>query len=333
MQGLESGGINLINTGDTFMPKKMPNEELERKIKDLEEKVRLHKEGEKKCLTLLDNLECEAFMKDDSHRFVFMNKYMRDRYDENGLLGKSVHELVPKKDSDQIIEEDARVFSGETVHVTRIVKDKSGRKRTFRIVKFPFMQEGQTTLLGGIAHDITEYAQIGAETRKGADDLGKKAEKRVDELEKTIEKLNMDKMMLEESNVALRVLLKKRDEDRVEIEEKILFNVKELVKPYIEKTKETELTPKQNALLSVVQSNIDDIISPFVRDMSLKFMKLTPMEIQVANMIKQGRTTKQIAELMNLSGRTIETHRKKIRNKIGIGNKKANLRSHLLSLQ
>ena len=189
------------------MPKKMPNEELEKKIKDLEEKVRLHKESEKKCLPLLDTLE------------------------------------------------------------------------------------------------------------------------------KTIEQLNMDKMMLEESNVALRVLLKKRDEGRVEIEEKILFNVKELVKPYIDKAKETELTSKQNALLSVVESNINDIISPFVRDMSLKFMKLTPMEIQVANMIKQGRTTKQIAELMNLSGRTIETHRKKIRNKIGIGNKKANLRSHLLSLQ
>jgi len=149
----------------------------------------------------------------------------------------------------------------------------------------------------------------------------------------TNEKLSMNKMMLEESNTALRVLLKKRDEDRVETEEKMIYNVKELIKPYIEKLKETELSALQSALLSVVELNIDDIISPFVRDMSLKFMKLTPMEIQVANLIKQGKTTKQIAELMNLSGRTIETHRKKIRTKIGIGNKKANLRSHLLSLQ
>ena len=145
--------------------------------------------------------------------------------------------------------------------------------------------------------------------------------------------LSMNNMRLEESNVALRVLLKKRDEDRIQIEEKVLYNVKELVKPYIQKLKETKLNPKQSALLSVIESNIDDIVSPFVRDMSLKFMKLTPMEIQVANLIKQGKTTKQIAELMKLSSRTIETHRKKIRNKIGIGNKKANLRSHLLSLQ
>jgi len=149
----------------------------------------------------------------------------------------------------------------------------------------------------------------------------------------SLEELTMQKFKLQESNVALRVLLKKRDEDKVEIEEKMIYNIKELVKPYIEKLKETELTSKQSALVSVIESNIDDIISPFVRDMSLKFMKLTPMEIQVANLIKQGKTTKQIAELMNLSGRTIETHRKKIRTKIGIGNKKANLRSHLLSLQ
>jgi DNA-binding CsgD family transcriptional regulator len=155
----------------------------------------------------------------------------------------------------------------------------------------------------------------------------------VDELEQKNYELQMNSLRLEESNVALRVLLKKRDEDRIQIEEKVLYNVKELVKPYVEKLKDTKLNPKQSALLSVIESNIDDIVSPFVRDMSLKFMKLTPMEIQVANLIKQGRTTKQIAELMKLSSRTIETHRKKIRNKIGIGNKKANLRSHLLSLQ
>ena len=154
-----------------------------------------------------------------------------------------------------------------------------------------------------------------------------------EELEKNNYELKMDNFRLEESNVALRVLLKKRDEDRIQIEEKVLYNVKELVKPYVDKLKETNLNPKQVALLSVIESNIDDIVSPFVRDMSLKFMKLTPMEIQVANLIKQGKTTKQIAELMRLSSRTIETHRKKIRNKIGIGNKKANLRSHLLSLQ
>ncbi len=165
------------------------------------------------------------------------------------------------------------------------------------------------------------------------DELRNRVEEKTLELEKIIDELQKKNLISEGSNVALRVLLKKRGEDRFEIQEKMLYNIKELVKPYIVKMKNTALSSLQMALLSVVESNIDDIISPFVRDMSLKFLKLTPMEIQVANLIKQGKTTKQIAELMNLSSRTIETHRKKIRTKIGIGNKKANLRSHLLSFQ
>ncbi len=297
------------------MANSLPHKELEKKVAELEKKVQQLQEVEKRFLAFLDNLDCEAFMKDEKHQFVFMNKHMRNEYEKSGYLEKPVHKLVPKKMADQIIEEDKKVFSGETINVIRTIQDKSGQKRIYRVIKFPFPQHGQTKLIGGISQDITEYSKQNIE------------------LAQLNEKLKTKNMMLEESNVALRVLLKKRDEDRVETEEKMLYNVKELIKPYIEKLKETELTPLQNALLSVVELNIDDIISPFVRDMSLKFMKLTPMEIQVANLIKQGKTTKQIAELMNLSGRTIETHRKKIRTKIGIGNKKANLRSHLLSLQ
>jgi len=59
---------------------------------------------------------------------------------------------------------------------------------------------------------------------------------------------------------------------------------------------------------------------------------LTPAEIQISNLIKQGKTTKEIADLLNLSDRTIETHRKNIRRKIGIRNKSENLRTHLLNI-
>jgi DNA-binding CsgD family transcriptional regulator len=137
---------------------------------------------------------------------------------------------------------------------------------------------------------------------------------------------------LEELNSALRVLLRKRDEDQTELEEKVLSNVKELVLPYVERLKTSELDPKQMAYLSIVESNLDDIVSPFARKLSSKYLALTPMEISVANLIREGKVTKDIAELLNMSARTVEFHRQNIRKKIGIKHKKANLRSHLMSI-
>ncbi|MGD9383035.1 MAG: helix-turn-helix transcriptional regulator, partial [Desulfobacterales bacterium] len=82
----------------------------------------------------------------------------------------------------------------------------------------------------------------------------------------------------------------------------------------------------------IMESNINEIVSPFTRKMSLKYLNLTPTEIRIANLIRHGSSTKDIAEIINVSPRTVETHRKNIRRKIGLDRKRANLRSHLLSL-
>lgn len=138
----------------------------------------------------------------------------------------------------------------------------------------------------------------------------------------------------EEMNVALRVLLKKRDEYKAELEGQVLTNVKELVLPFLERLKNTRFTDeRQVSYLGLLESNLNEIISPFSRTLSSRCLNFTPTEIQIANLIKEGNTTKWIAELMNLSTRTIEFHRDNIRRKLGIKNKRANLRTHLLHMQ
>ena len=137
---------------------------------------------------------------------------------------------------------------------------------------------------------------------------------------------------LEEANAAFKVLLERRDEDKIELEEKVLSNVKELVVPYLEKLEKTGLDASQKTYLSILESNLNEIISPFLHTLSSKYLNISPREIQVANLVKQGKTTKEIAELMISSTRAIEFHRNNLRNKLGLKNKKANLRSYLLSL-
>jgi DNA-binding CsgD family transcriptional regulator len=49
-------------------------------------------------------------------------------------------------------------------------------------------------------------------------------------------------------------------------------------------------------------------------------------------LVKQGKRSKEIAELFGLSVGTMITHRNNIRKKLDLRSKNANLRSHLLSL-
>jgi PAS domain S-box-containing protein len=137
---------------------------------------------------------------------------------------------------------------------------------------------------------------------------------------------------LEEANTALKVLLDKRDEDRAELEEKVSLNMKWLVLPYLEKLKKSGLNERQEAFANILESLLNDIISPFTHKLSPQHLNLTPTEIQVATLVKEGKSTKEVAELLNSSTRTIEFHRENLRKKLGLKNKKINLRSYLLSL-
>jgi len=172
--------------------------------------------------------------------------------------------------------------------------------------------------------DIVSLVQITRNITKQ-----KLAERTLREREK---ELKIKTNTLSELNAALRVLIEKKDNDRLETEQKVLFNVKELVIPFLERLKKTSLTSKQLAYLYILESNFNDIISPFSRTLSSKYLRLTPTEIQVANLVKDGRTSQEIAEVMNLSRRTVESHRDGIRKKLDLRNRSANLRSYLLSI-
>ncbi len=145
--------------------------------------------------------------------------------------------------------------------------------------------------------------------------------------------LRVQSRHLEEVNTALKVLLKQRDNDKKAMEEAVTSNVTELINPYLDKLKESRLKEEQRTLLGILDSNLNHIVSPFIRKISSKILNFTPMEIKVANLVKEGKTNQDIADLLFLSKNTILVHRHHIRTKLGIKNKKANLRSYLLSLE
>jgi len=137
---------------------------------------------------------------------------------------------------------------------------------------------------------------------------------------------------LEELNAALRVLLKQRDEDKTELEENVFSVLNQLVMPYIEKLKRSPLKESEMNCIRAIEAHLKEVTSSFVRKLSSEHLKLTPRELQMAGMIKEGRMTKEIADLMNISRATVEIHRHHIRKKLGLKGKKTNLATYLSSL-
>lgn len=145
--------------------------------------------------------------------------------------------------------------------------------------------------------------------------------------------LEYKSLNLEETNAALKVLLKQRKEDRLQLEEKVIANVREFVLPFIEKLRQTGLTDTQSTFTGIIETNLKDITAPFSPKLSPRYMTLTPNEIHVVNLVKQGKRTREIADLLDRTYGTVGSRRCHIRKKIGIKGKKANLRTQLLSYQ
>ena len=243
---------------------------------------------------------------------------------DTNAVGKPLPEVYPFL-SDNILKEYDTVFSTGKFLVTEETMTIEKEVVITEARKIPIFENDDVVRVITIIRDITQRKKTEKELKKAHAELERRVRERTRDLE-------IKTKSLEELNTAMRVLLKKREEDKIEVEDNVLTNVKELIEPYFEKINETDLDDHQKAFLSIMESNLKEIISPFTRKMSIRRLNLTPTEIRIANLIRHGSPTKKIAEIMKISPRTVDTHRKNIRRKVGLDKKRANLRSFLLSL-
>lgn len=152
-------------------------------------------------------------------------------------------------------------------------------------------------------------------------------------LRKRENELKIQSRNLEEANIALRVLLKQMREKEREDKENILSNMKQLVIPYFARLKKIGLSSEQMTLAEILETNLNSIASPLTSRLSSSYLNLTPMEIRIAHLVRDGLTNKEIADLLGTTLNTISSHRYRIRTKLGLKNKGTNLRSYLFSLE
>ncbi|HVO67512.1 MAG TPA: PAS domain S-box protein [Syntrophales bacterium] len=267
---------------------------------------------------ILDNIPDMAWLKDKESRFIAVNEAFAKAcgLKPENVVGLTDLDIWPVELAERYREDDKKVMEcGRRKRVEEPLVNKDGRESWIETIKTPIYSDGGIIIgTAGIARDITR--------RKQAED----------ELKNRERELKAKSRNLEEVNIALKVLLKRREEDKAELEEKVLANIRVLVAPYIKKLRRTRINIDQKAYIDIIETHLDDIISPFQRNLTSKYPHLTPREIQITNLIKEGKTTKEIADILNSSSGAIDFHRNNIRKKLGLKNKNANLRSYLLSL-
>ena len=134
---------------------------------------------------------------------------------------------------------------------------------------------------------------------------------------------------LEKVNSALKAALDHREIEKRAVEESILTHLKRFVFPYLETLGQCRLGTEARDYLKIIETNLNEAISPFAKTIFAKYIDFTPTEVRIADFIREGKNTKVIAQLMGLSPSSIQWHRKNIREKLGLTNKKTNLHTYL----
>jgi PAS domain S-box-containing protein len=316
------------------------------------------KETEDRYSSLVDNIPDIVYAMDDKACFIKINKAVTTYgFSQEELIGRPFYSIVCDEDRLKMAEIHDAII-GKKNNITdcqqfRVVVG-TGEARWFQAnFNIRYSAEGRFLFHEGVCRDITENVRFQDLLLRHQEELEALVKNRTNELTQVnealqneiIERIETEKALrereadlqiekdnLQEANTALRVLLKRREMDKRELEEQVLYNVKELVQPYLDKLKLDAKDTRNKAFISIIESNLNDITSAFSRRLAIDFYDLTKSELKVASFIRQGKRSHQIADILGLSVRTVEAYRNSIRRKLRIKKRKINLRTFLLSI-
>lgn len=264
------------------------------------------RESRERFKQAFDNAALGMALFDPNGRITKPNAYLcrMTGYSEPELTGRSIVDLACQSDNELVRRKIADILEDLTTFAwveSRFVR-KDG-EHVWALVSFALVRDKRDRPLYFISHlqDISER---------------KRAEK-----------------SLRDVNTALQVLLDHREEEKIQLEKNMLSNLEKLVLPFLRNLASTKLDGAQKTYVDIIRSNLSEITSPMAARLTSFDSRLTPTELEVADLIRHGKTTDEIADILNISIPTVSFHRANIRAKLGIKNKRVNLRAYLRSIK
>lgn len=280
-------------------------------LKKAEEKLRC---SEERFRVLFEYAPDGYYLNDLKGHFLDGNKAAEEivGYKREELIGKNFLKikLLPLNQIPKAAEALAKNILGKPTGPDEFVLNrKDGRQVTVEIRTFPVKIKKQRVVLG-IARDIMERKRMENDLRDSK------------------LKLQRKKIALERKNIALREVIEQIEREKINLKEDIATTVNELLSPTLSRLK-LNLDDKAQKYANLLESQLKEITSSFGIKITNKTLGLTPREIEICNMVRSGLTSKEISDLLNISFRTVDKHRRNIRHKIGISKKRINLTSYL----
>lgn len=276
--------------------------------------------SEERYRTIIETIEDGYYEVDLAGDMVFFNPAMARivGYPPEELLGMNNRRFMDGVTARKVYSVFNRVYrtgvSAKAFDWELVQKDGT---RRFVEVSVSLVRDAAARPVGfrGIARDVTE--------RKSYEDALRAGQR----------ELQAQSRELDEVNVALRVLLRRMEQERSHMEGAVRRQVEESLKPCWETLRRRARGTPLDALVMKLKTHIDALAPTEASTAGTSPCHgLSAAEIDVARLIRQGLTTKEIADLLGVSPKTIETHRSRIRKKLGLVDRKVGLRAHLIAL-
>jgi PAS domain S-box-containing protein len=288
--------------------------EIREKRDNLEELVASRTETIKDQLhfqqNLLDSIPTPVFFKDTDLAYLGCNTAFEKHLglSKEKIVGRSVQDIMDEESAAEHHEKDLKTLKkGKSVYESKVVYKNSDVHHVM-VCKAVF--KNSDNKVGGLIGTMFDISE-----RKQAE-----------------EELAARSRELEEANSALRVVLNQIGDAKREVEKRVFRNTKDLILPDLDRLKTKCTSKKQKADIEMIKINLGKLSTQSTRKISQIYLTLSPREIQIADLIHMGRSTKSIALMLNISESAVEFHRNNLRKKFGIKNRHVNLRTYLMNM-
>lgn len=266
---------------------------------------------------LLNILPDLVWFKDKKGKYLFVNKAysILCGLTQEQMIGKSLYDLLPKSVAREYVNEDLKVIGNNEKRKMEMSLKAFGKDSIWiETIRMPFFDEtGSMAGLVGLGRDITDL-KISNER-----------------LQVSAQLLEGQRAVLERKNIAMNEILQHIEEEKDAIKQEIYFNVEKLLLPLVRKMKQSPAFVTQRKL-SLLEQNLQQVSGSFFTAKDKGSLNLTPGEINICNMIRHGLSSKEIASELKVAYSTVETHRRNIRKKLDLSNKKVNLAVYLSNI-